>query len=171
VRRSTSSTIRGKLGRLLLVVAFAVSLGFAAVWGLIALAGRQDRFRFLRGHSPFLSGVFPIIQDSGYQSKGFTDEYRVYSWREDFSQVCNAADEELARQGYTRNRTPYPAVSSWRRSDGFGVWIEAKHLKSREDLIHDRAPTDFAWVAVVCTDPIPDTWISHARYAMEPSDR
>ena len=93
--------------RVVSVGVLSVATLMLALWIVVLLAGRRDVFEFLRGHPPFLSGVIPIIQDSGYQSKGFTDEYRVYCWREDFSQVCDRANFELARQGYIRQRTRY----------------------------------------------------------------
>lgn len=141
------------------------------VWIALGISLARHKYEFLGGRRPFLSGVFPIIEDSGYRSKGFTDEYRVYSWQESYPAVCARANRELASQGFRATASDKKSVfAAWRGPDGCAVTITPSHSRTRRGALAYEAPPDAGWVTVICVDPISDTWVSHVRYALEPRD-
>jgi len=150
-----------------------VVLGYAATLCVNAvLSPTSDHFQFLEGRRPFVTGVFPIMQD-GARSVGFTDEYRCYSWHQGFGHVCELANAELIGLGFSPGPSAHGTqYREWTRADGYGVLIEAKKSNSRHDAFGSGQHTyDADWVTVTIQDPIPDTWASHVRYALEPNDR
>ena len=99
----------------------------------------------------------------GYVSKGFTDEYRVYSWHQSYAEVVQLASNELPRYGFTLQKHV-----GWKRADGSSVEMEPARSQTRRDVFKD-LPRNPDWVTVICGDPVDGAWISHLRYVAEPA--
>ena len=170
--RPTQTASRKRARWPFIVAAPFAILAAVGLWIVIGLAVASDPYAFLNGRRPILAGVALIIQDSGYRSKGFTDEYRAYSWQADYVDVCRRANGELTAIGFVRDPgdMKYEFATCWRRPDGFGVMITPVRSRTRREALAGKSPLNMAWVTVLCTDPIPDTWVSHVRYAMESRD-
>lgn len=133
---------------------------------VVRTAGGADRFGFLHGHRPRFTGVFPIFQD-GYVSKGFTDEYRIYSWAEDYDVVSARAVSESTKAGFKPGHRD-ALYQSWLRPGGGGILIVPERSLTRREFFNGTGLKTHRWVTVCSQEPIPDTCLSHLRYAFEP---
>ncbi|HWD40575.1 MAG TPA: hypothetical protein VG944_17130 [Fimbriimonas sp.] len=147
-----------------------VCLVFALAWTAGRAIVGEDDYGFVHGQSPFLTGVIPNFEDGG-SSKGFTDEYRIYSWRANYHSVVREASHELADAGFRRLKDDFNGIASWKRADdGRMIEIEGRRSRDRHEALHGNSSSKSQWVTVTCSDPIPDTPWSHVRYALEPND-
>jgi len=154
-------------GGLLAISAFGLLL-ILQVWPV-------DHFRFLGGREALIAGQMSPIEVDDFQNPGRhvpADEYRIYSWKQDFNEVKSEAAAELAALGYGAVTRPGLSAdhASWSRFDGRSVWLQLGRSQSRRDALGGYAKPDRAWVTVICGNPAPDNWITHVRIAFEPSD-
>ena len=142
----------------------------AAGYFLVATPFKADNFGFLGGRVPSISGVLPNIED-GRRSSAFADEYRIYSWQQSYSDVKTAADREFGAIGFKHNVGSKGYVSSsWEGPNGLAVYMEPTRSRNRREVWDGKSTHEPGWVTVIVTNPIPDTWVNHLRYALEPSD-
>ena len=148
--------------RVALIVGTVV-LGCFCYWESATSWTQNDPYVFLAGNHPLVTGVAPIIEDSGYRSKGFTDEYRIYSWHESPDAIETAAKAVLPPLGFKWER------SAWVHPDGRSVYIEPGRRRPVRGLFRGM-DKDRDWVTVTCAEPIDGALISHLRYALEPNE-
>ena len=152
------------------LIAAGLVCGLLAAFQIVT-SSKPDHFRFLEGHHPLASGV-NVLTSHTYQVKGFTDEYLIYSWKENYNDAVRRIGEELRSQGFTR---PAPlskdlSFHAWgRSSDGYSFWCQSGLTRSRSDAIRN-VNHDANHITVMTFKPIPDNWISHLRYSIEPND-
>lgn len=156
------------LSRLLrrVLIATASLLGCAVALLLMAVltSGGSDAFNFLSNQPPELKGVLPLIEDGGAPRHGYTWQYRVYSWKENCEQVMRRAGAELSSAGYVRAKLN---GNSWLKNDDWGVMFEPGRSKRPRQI--DKLP-DVEWTTVTVWEPVSNNWLTHLRYALEPSD-
>ena len=148
---------------------FAIgSVVLFGLWGLMRMVGLPpDDFHFLGGRYPDISGVSPYLQD-GYQGPGIGGEYRVYSWKQSYTEVLAAAKKEAAARGYALTYEGKTAVTWWRGQKGFTIG-PGRSTNQREALAGKRV-YDPAWVTVMTGNPADDTIWNHIRLALERTD-
>lgn len=156
-------------GFLLIVAASATALF------LFFLAGPVDSYRFLSGHRPTLTGVFPRMELDSFTGPGESrppSEYRVYSWQEDFSEVRKKAALELAQYGFKIDRSAKPGETwtSWSHPRHLAVFIQAGPGRTRREAFGNSSGSDTSWVTVIIGNDVPDNWMTFFRVWMEPSD-
>ncbi|AIE88120.1 hypothetical protein OP10G_4752 [Fimbriimonas ginsengisoli Gsoil 348] len=95
-------------------------------------------------------------------------EYRIYSWRQDAQWVQRDAAAELAALGY-HLRYQKDGTSIWKFGDR-EVGIKPGHSKSKREALLRKRQKEPGWVTVITGNEAPDTWITHIRYAVEPSE-
>jgi len=102
----------------------------------------------------------------------YTQEYRVYSWDQDYDTVVAAADNELAALGFVRSKekskTRGYTFASWSRPDGAGVYMDPGLSRTRKEAFDGKGRAD--GVTVMIGNTIPDDWMAHVRLVLEPSD-
>lgn len=148
--------------------AAAVICGLFAAFQILT-SSKPDDFRFLVGHRPIASGVM-VLTSASVRNIGFTDEYLIYSCKENYADAVTRMDSELRAQGFSsQTLSKDPNYRAWGRPDGYSVWCQPGRSRTRAEAMKssDRSK---AYVTVMTLKPIPDNWISHARYAIEPSD-
>jgi hypothetical protein len=151
-----------------------------ALWGLsVLLLGcllavffllrpQADLFQFLAGRQPSLTGV------SGYHSHtsnpvGIGQDYRIYSWQQNYNEVLSTASRELESQGY---RVTYRGKDGtvWMRGDFDGVMIGPGQSRSRREGLVGKRQMDENWVTVFVGNPAGDSLGNHLRLFLEPGD-
>jgi hypothetical protein len=134
--------------------------GLACYWFAVTSWLQSDPYRFLAGHRPVATGVVPRVEDS---SGGFTNEYRIYNWVANANDVEAAAARELPRFGFSPDRN-----KNWTRKNGSVVEI----YPGRSQRLYGKGfPSDAGGVTVICSNRADSSWISHARYTLEPDER
>jgi hypothetical protein len=142
-----------------------IAAGF--VGGAVLTSGGSDDFRFVGGRRPLAKGIVPIMEDAGRPTRGWTWQYRTYSWHEPFKDVVRKAQTELLAEGFTHD-VELEGFSGWGQSDDRMVTIRSAESRNRSEAVKGEGRKDAAWVTVTVYEPIQSTWLNHLRYALEP---
>lgn len=132
--------------------------------GILAIAATlrlpAERYRFLEGREPDHTGVY-----SGYSVRPWF-EGRVYTWQGDYRAVTAAARAELEDQGFKETRSGIKDAVSFEAGRVVQVYIEV----GRAENPMGKTDKDPNWVTVTTTRPAPESWMTHIRLGLTPSE-
>ncbi len=157
------------------MVAFGVLIAGASL-GLVGVLQfwPSDRYRFLGGRDPVLAGVMPPIQIcfANPPHERWAQEYRIYSWKQDFASVVAAAERELPAFGFMRvpARSAKEDWVAFEGDEGKSVWLQPGPSETRREALGGKGSRDPKWVTVVIETAAPRNWVTHVRIAFEPTD-
>ncbi|MCE9558040.1 MAG: hypothetical protein K8R88_03740 [Armatimonadetes bacterium] len=157
--------MRHRRKRLWKVVLSAIVVMGVGAWYLLR-SHESDPYQFLAGRSP------TDVTVRGPGSWG-PEEWRTYSWKEDWRQVSAQASRELPKFGLTKEpQSDFPNSETWMggKIDGGPCGIGTDHgvriaLGRAQPLpLRDLTDGNPEWVTVFVTSDIDDNWVNLVRY-------